>query len=979
MTNHYEQLISVLRDVFQLDRSDLDFGIYRILNQKSEQIEEFLTKRLLVEVKEILKQSWSSEFQKLEQETEEKRKTLIELWVDPETNEKYKELQAQLSKLFSMDSLEQEVYSHLTNFFKRYYKEGDFISLRRYKNNTYAIPYEWEEVKLYRANHDQYYIKTTENLKNYAFYVWPNKEQKVIFRLVEANTEQNNNKTQGNKERRFALYEEHPFDEEVEILIINCTYDLYEKSTTQKLLTEKALAIITKKISKKFQPDLLILSKDNKRTVIEKHFNDFTTKHTFDYFIHKDLEWFLSRELDFYIKNEILHIDDIDTTNDTHFLSQLSKIKALKQVGSKIITMLAQVENFQKKLREKKKFITNTHYCLTLDKVPESYYNDILQNKQQLEERKKLFNVAIKTLEELKNDPFLVLDTKFFSSEWKDALLAEFENIDEECDGLLINSENRQALNLLQERYREKIKCTYIDPPYNTGKDWFIYKDSFRDSSRISFMSDRVKQNKSLITDNWCVFCSIWIDEVSNLSNLFKNLFWNENIVWIASREMKKWANRWTHYSPATDYVLTFAKNLNSLEKFNKPITQAYIDSFNLDDNDWRWAYKLKSLYEPTLDYYANCRYKIKCPDNEYVITPEWKSFSHNKESFEEMLADNRIVFIEWRSSKLLNIDWSITKWSVKRKIYLKEMLVKWRRPSDLILSHINWEWTKEMTTLWLKFSFAKPSWLIKFLVWIMNSNDSIVLDYFSWSWTTWHAVIKLNREDGLKRKYILVEMWEYFDTVNKTRIQKVIYSDNWKNGKPKDKNWISQMFKYLELESYEDTLNNLVLQKTDKQQALLAVDSNLNDQYMLHYMLDTESREHLLSVKHFTNPFDYKLAITKQNETKTISIDLIETFNYLIGIHIEKQRIQDGYKCIKWHTLDEKNVLVIRRNQEEKNNKNLNSLFKKVREKLDTSSIDTIYVNGDTMLENIRQKSERRSVKLTEELFLDKMFSSLS
>jgi len=528
MTNHYDQLISVLREVFQLDRSDLDFGIYRILNQKSEQINEFLKKRLLIEVKDILKQSWSSEFQKLEQETEEKRKTLIELWVDPETNEKYKELQAQLSKLSSMDSLEQEVYSHLTNFFKRYYKEGDFISLRRYKNDTYAIPYEWEEVKLYRANHDQYYIKTTENLKNYAFYVWPNKEQKVIFRLVEASTEQNNNKTQGNKERRFALYEEHPFDEEGEILIINCTYDLYEKWITQKLLTDTAIEIITTQLPKKFQPVLLAplpTESNKKRTVIEKHFNDFTTKHTFDYFIHKDLEWFLSRELDFYIKNEILHMDDIDTTNDTHFLSQLSKIKALKQVGSKIISMLAQVENFQKKLREKKKFITNTNYCLTLDKIPESYYNDILQNKEQLEERKKLFNATIKTLEDLKNDPFLVLDTKFFSSEWKNALLAEFENIDEECDGLLINSENRQALNLLQDKYKQQVKYTYVDPPYNAKSSEILYKNTFKHSSRLSFIENRVAVWKTLSTANWVFTMAIDENEEERLSILLSNIY----------------------------------------------------------------------------------------------------------------------------------------------------------------------------------------------------------------------------------------------------------------------------------------------------------------------------------------------------------------------------------------------------------------------------------------------------------------------
>ena len=113
-------------------------------------------------------------------------------------------------------------------------------------------------------------------------------------------------------------------------------------------------------------------TKDNaNRTLLEKHLTDYTAKNSFDYFIHKDLGGFLRRELDFYIKNEVLHIDDLDAQLIN---SQLTIVRAIKQVGEKIIRMLAQLENFQRKLWLKKKFVVQSDYCITLDRVPEKLY-----------------------------------------------------------------------------------------------------------------------------------------------------------------------------------------------------------------------------------------------------------------------------------------------------------------------------------------------------------------------------------------------------------------------------------------------------------------------------------------------------------------------------------------------------------------------------------------------------------------------------
>src|SRR5690606_23493815 len=168
MTNNYKKLQEVLTEIFQLDKAELDFGIYRIMNQKRDDIEGFLTEKLPQQVRQILEQNNTGDTAELQQELDKTLNILKEAGVDPYTSPKVKDVQSKIENGTSIDALEQDVFSHLASFFKRYYQGGDFISLRRYKKDVYAIPYEGEEVKLHWANHDQYYIKTSEYLKNYA-------------------------------------------------------------------------------------------------------------------------------------------------------------------------------------------------------------------------------------------------------------------------------------------------------------------------------------------------------------------------------------------------------------------------------------------------------------------------------------------------------------------------------------------------------------------------------------------------------------------------------------------------------------------------------------------------------------------------------------------------------------------------------------------------------------------------------------------
>ena len=211
----FEELKAKLKEIFQLDRNDLDFGLYRIMNLKAAEVSNFIDNELLPQVKEGLKSYSLNDNKAITEELKKAEEQAKELGMNPEDAPKVKELKAKLKDSFDSEKIENEIYSDLYNFFKRYYSEGDFLSLRRYKEGVYALPYEGEEVKLHWANADQYYIKSGETLTNYTFKV---KDKKVRFEVVQATTEQNNNKD--DKNRRFKLVEGDPVRVEIGVVYL---------------------------------------------------------------------------------------------------------------------------------------------------------------------------------------------------------------------------------------------------------------------------------------------------------------------------------------------------------------------------------------------------------------------------------------------------------------------------------------------------------------------------------------------------------------------------------------------------------------------------------------------------------------------------------------------------------------------------------------------------------------------------------------
>lgn len=994
--NNYDNLQKVLKEIFEMDKADLDFGIYRIMNQKRKQVEQFINETLKNEVDNILS--------------------------GVEENDK--------------NALEQEVFSHLTNFFKRYYKDGDFISMRRYKEGVYAIPYQGEEVKLHWANHDQYYIKTSENFKNYSFKMKNGKF--VHFRIVEASTEQNNNKAKAGKERYFDLCEKKPMEViEGNTLYINFTYTPKNESKKAKDLVKIIENMMQEYVSKSDNTftqftDIFTnepTESDKQRTVLQKHINRYIAKNSFDYFIHKDLSAFLKREMDFYIKNEVLNLDDINTENTEQYAAQLAKMKALKTVAAKIIAFLAQIENFQKKLWLKKKFVLSTDYCITLDRIPEKYYTKILENEDQKKEWKALFKLDVANEEDLKTHKYLVLDTKHFPEDFKDKLLAEFPDLDGQTNGLLINSENFQALNLMQEKYKERVKNVYIDPPYNTSEESFVYKNLFKHSSWIAMMENRLRISRNLLTTNGVLINAIDDEELYENKHLLDSVFDSSNFVGnLVLQTNPRGRSINGYFATSHDYLLYYGKDIDQVVIENQPLTDEQIAEFNFTDDvskyrllpfrrsgglstpnerpnsEFNIYYNVESKKIVAVGGERKNNYPLEYSSDEYLIYDDFKVIKLSKNEFYSKYSKDSIITIQpidtdgnrrvWRWSdreKILEQNYNgdfIVNENNNFTIQLKDRIKDGRKPKTIWYDS-KYDASTHGTNL-LKdilgeaklFGYPKSINNVYDAIHTIvgKSPSSLILDYFAGSGTTGHATIKLNREDGGNRKYILVEMGNYFDSVTKPRIQKVIYTDNWREGTPQDTAGISQMFKYQVLESYEDTLNNLHLSE-EKAGAMLNFDAATNEDYLLNYMLDVESEDHLLNVDIFRNPFDYKLQIVENNELVHKKVDLVETFNYLIGLHVEYMQRAGDIKFVEGRTRDGEKTLVIWRNLDSTNtekdiNEETEEKFLRLYDGVRSLEFEKIYINGDHHFDNLRTDEDSFKVKQIEETFLKRMFN---
>ena len=1113
------RLLKKLTELFQLDQPDLDFGFYRIMHAKAQEVQEFVSTDLLRIVEEAFGDADEVRKVELKANIEKEIRAATDYGVaDPENSPKVKEARAAYDAVKEMAGAEAEVYDHLYRFFERYYDAGDFISRRYYTRETsgkvapFAVPYNGEEVKLHWANADQYYIKSAEYFSNYTFDLRQADEvqalrekesaglfetandaksaKKVHFRIVEASEgEHGNIKASEATKRFFILHDENPvaLNDSGE-LVINFEYrpdpeKTGQENTWREKRNAEAVATVLETLEEMINrepreihekenfrdfrafrgsmQEYLSLFKvpaptdsDKNRTLLAKYIYQYTARNTMDYFIHKDLGGFLRRELDFYIKNEVMRLDDIENAEAPAVETYLAKIKVLRRIAGKLIDFLAQLEDFQKKLWLKKKFIIETNYCITLDRVPEDLYAEVLANEAQCEEWIRLFAIdeiqadlhspgfsRPLTAEFLKANNKLVLDTRFFDDSFKARLVASIENFDEQCDGLLIHSENFQALNLLQERYREQVKCVYIDPPYNTNATPILYKNEYKSASWLSLLENRLSLARNIVLPN-TGFSVVAIDdhELVNLCNLLEQVF--------PTSELHKVIVN--HY-PGSG---TGRSNVTRTHEYALFVTPGNADLLRGEAKESGWRERGFCRSGTGDNNYRTGRpnsfYAVLVDDSKCEIVGFEPPPAKDEKNYPTGRTDEGFLRVYPLGSDESERCWTLSYesasdyWQKGLLFCSSKMIIKRRYHDEASRNLLPSVWvdkkysavshgTNLLTSLFGNsglFSYPKSLYTVETSIESGTFRDESVqiMDYFAGSGTTGHAVINLNRENGTTHQYTLVEMGDYFSEVTKPRIAKVIYSKDWKDGKPTARHTgISHCFKYVRLESYEDTLNNLRLDHNPQRKKAVAANPALKEDYMLRYLLDVETRgsQSLLNIDAFADPTGYTLEVKKPgtDEYATRSVDLIETFNYLIGLRVlhtsVPQTLQATFKRITdpelpedqhtklvvdgrirqdeggswwfrkvegWVPKDPANpnngqqekVLIVWRkltDNIEQDNLMLDEWFQKNRISTRDFEFDTIYVNGSNNLPNLKLDGDNWKVRLIEEEFMKRMW----
>ena len=385
-------------------------------------------------------------------------------------------------------------------------------------------------------------------------------------------------------------------------------------------------------------------------------------------------------------------------------------------------------------------------------------------------------------------------------------ILAKDESINcDKTNNLFIEGDNLEVLKLLQKSYYGKVKMIYIDPPYNTGRE-FIYPDNYKESldtylrysgqiddegrkystnaeadgrfhsKWLNMMYPRLYLSRNLLRDDGIIFISIGEDEINNLSLLCNEIFGIENLLGVACRVAKRSNNKGDFWAPNFDYILTYAKNHEFAVPFFGGANEKAYDQIDTDGPRKGEKYQLVRLYMSTIqNRNPEQRFWIECPDGSKVIPPG-TTFPPDRPALGDGIwrwtrtkfeaERDKIVIKEVRSSNLLDGNKQPAKWNVFTKTYLNDVINNaTAKPNNLIEDFINQIGSHELGDLEIPFDYPKPAVLIQHLMSISKVSDSdIVLDFFSGSCSTAHAVLAMNQQTDGSRKFIMVQLPEPCD-----------------------------------------------------------------------------------------------------------------------------------------------------------------------------------------------------------------------
>lgn len=752
---------------------------------------------------------------------------------------------------------------------------------------------------------------------------------RVIFHLADASTpkveiyrEMNAQIFDRTDDVDIYLHERPKKGEELGKPIFKDLADTYNKVSDGKFQGIKSLRLGLDKYAEKLasHPDFKELgkNKDARKQKLElsanvkrfhafdKNLNTFYVGMDSDYFIHKDLDKFLKTEQRRYIQNTIL--GDLDTLlNLTPENPAFAIATAFRDVTDEVIDLLVTVETFQKQLFLMKKKVVSTDYLISVGKIAEvtkgvpelraEIYSEILKNRAQLDDWRETFDIDIRDQLPLLDGvyPTLPLDTRYFDDTFVDSILALFDDLESLTDGILLNSENFQALDLIAEKFRGSIRCVHIDPPYNTNTSGFLYKNNYQHSSWLTMMENRLSLAEELMAPDSCILCHIDENEYENLFQVFNTLQMQNQgtIVW----DKRNPVGGTNTIATQHEYVVchskgnvklyvqtvnreTIIRKSNSLQKQYGDLTQECRKEFRnwvkkhpdltgmersyseIDDEGQVYTTVHMGAPEPRTDpkFFQPLIHPVTykpcpVPANGFSGTPEF---------MQQLLANDEILFGPNETTQ------------PRRKWYLKD------RPFSELASLIpsGEKGKHQMDALGLSFPYCHPVKLYEKLIWsVTDDGKGTTLDFFAGSGTTGHAVFNLNKTDNGNRKFILVEMGDYFESTLKERIRRVMFSENWKNGEPDEKkiDGTIGIVKYQRLEQYEDVLNNLTTIEQDDEQV----------EYPVRYLYRPEEQEIRLMMD-MREPFSNRITYDRDNTEGFV--DVLETYCYMKGLSIQRR-----------------------------------------------------------------------------------------
>ena len=577
-----------------------------------------------------------------------------------------------------------------------------------------------------------------------------------------------------------------------------------------------------------------------------------------DFFINKDAGSFLREQFDLWLYQYMFSEESIFEQQ------RLEQLQAIKHTALDIINYIAQFEDELRRVWEKPKFARNVNYVVTLNKLSDQLLEKIATHKganKQVKEWQTLNmvdkNFSMASLNRgqadlnMKNDSgptngacrFLPLDTKHFKN-LEMEILGELGNLDEVLDGELVHSENWQALNTLSQRYRGTVRCIHIDPPYNTKTSGFLYRNEYHHSSWLTMMENRAQKALGLLAESGSFLCHVDENEYERLHLLFDMLqipnagtmIWDkrnpmtggggiaiqhEYVIWRSTSESPFMALEHEEHVMRSKVNEIIRKHGGVSSESRKeyanwvrshPQLSGGKKGYCYFDDSGR-IYSSVSLRAPEPRTDEKFHQPLLHPVTGRPCPVPPNGFSRTPELLRQMMENGEILFGKDHTTQPRQ------KFFLTRKQVTSVLQSALRGKADLDRLGLS------------NFPYCHSASFYVELLGAASTSSGTVLDYFAGSGTTAHAIINLNRKDDGKRKYVLVEMGDYFHTVLVPRIKKIIYTQDWKDGKPSSYNGSSHCFKYYSLEQYEETLRNA--RYTDSEQLELDSEKSPFEQYV--------------------------------------------------------------------------------------------------------------------------------------------------